>query len=86
MTIIVDNGTNQTFECEIELDIEPKESNYIVFIPVRNETNLLELNYNIEGKFNYKKEESKKTLIFVIILIIVFCLIGVILIIYFALQ
>ena len=90
MTIIEDNGTNQTFECEIEIDIQLKRNNSFVLVPVGKENNLPELNYIVEESFSYsieekeekEKEGSKKTST---ALIVVFIIIGVILVIIFAL-
>ena len=74
MTIIEDKGNNEIFECEIDIDIELKDSNYITFIPVRKENNLLEVQYIMEGNFafNYiNNANNSSTLVIVFIIIII---------------
>ena len=87
MAIIEDNGTKQTLEYEIDLDVELKRDNNFVLIPVGKENNLIELNYIVKETFynnikeeeeNEEKEEPKKTST---VLIVVFSIIGAILII-----
>ena len=81
MTIIEDNGINQIFECEIDIDIKLKDDNYIVFIPSRIDSNLFELNYIMNSNFSAKKPTSINIWIIIsciiaaIILIIIFVLI-----------
>ena len=84
LKIIEDNGTNEIFESEIDINVELNEyNNYIHIIPLRKENNLIELSLHSFGEFNYinHKNESRKSKT----LIIVLSIIGAILIILFAL-
>ena len=53
MIIIEDKGNNEFFESEIDIDFELKNENYIAFIPVRKENNLLEVQDIFEDKFYF---------------------------------
>ena len=81
MTIVEDDGTNEIFEKEIDIDIRLKENNNEIYaVPIRKGINLIEEGYfkYTYFDFDYKNHKSKKKKT----LIIVFSIIGAILLIF----
>ena len=85
MTFVEDDGTNEIFETEIDIDIKlKKESNEIYAVPVRKGINLIEEGLFKYTYFDYKNHKSnKKTLIIVFSIIGAILVIVALLIIYF---
>ena len=81
MKIVEDDGTNEIFEKEIDIDIRLKENNNEIYaVPIRKGINLIEEGYfkYTYFDFDYKNHKSKKKKT----LIIVFSIIGAILLIF----
>ncbi len=66
MKIIEDNGTNEFFVTEMDIDIDLSEGiNSIHIIPIRKDNNLIELSFNSYGQFEYinHRTDSKSWII-----------------------
>ena len=82
ITTIEDKGNNETIEIEFNMDVEPKDYNKIVFVPVKNNSNLIEFNHIMVGYFNYIKEENNKPeetnnwIVIIILVLLLFIIVG----------
>ena len=79
MTIVEDNGLNEIYETDIEINVEliddleyHYDKNTIYFIPVNSKTNLIETKYISHIEFEYNNIESNNNTVFVVIIIIIF--------------
>ena len=73
LIILEDNGQNETFFKEVEINIELKDGNNTIFIvPIFNKTNLFLDYYTSNNQFQYKNKskKSKSKLLYILIPII----------------
>ena len=90
MTVVEDNGENEIFEKDIEIDIDLKSSNRIHCIPINSKTNLIEKAYLDYKYFDYKnwptnshKNKSYTWLIVLVVIVPIILLIIIIIFCYF---
>ena len=88
MILVEDKGLKETFYKEIEITIDLfEDGNYIIIIPIFNETNIIQEKYMSYKDFEFKKiknkKEKEKILLFILIPIIIVIIIIIFAIIFY---